>query len=72
MQIFNHKLEPIVKFFILQDAVVVLVVSGQDDAGVGGGETGHGETELVKVEHSVAIAVDNIPVFDAKVVEEFY
>ena len=61
---------PCGQFFTLQDTVVVGVKGLQDDAGVGGGKSGHGVAVLVIVQGSVTVVVNSIPVFDAKIVEE--
>ena len=59
-----------VKFDPVNNFVVVDVISSKHDAGVGSGERGQGEPELVKVQSAVVVNVDNVPVLDAKVVEE--
>ena len=54
----------------LELAVSVGIESGNDDSGVSGGETGEREAELVIVESTVLVLVDDRPVLLGKLVQE--
>merc|ERR1719299_190157 len=65
----NDCLVESVLFVAVDDVVSVLVKSVDGDLGVGGGEGGDRLLELTKVEVSVAVSVDHIPVLVSEIVQ---